>query len=352
MAIRKRGKSWIIDYYYNGSRIRETVGESKKLAEKVLSIRKASIAQGKFNIQDTKPSMTFEELSKIYIEYARANKKSWKRDIVSLNNLLPFFENMRLKDISPLLIEQYKQERIKHVAPSTANKELAVGKHMLNLGIKWGKTNKNPFRDVKLFREKNRRLRFLSEEEIHKLIRNCSKQLRPVVIVALSTGMRRSEILGLKWDDIDFKNNLIILTDTKSGYSREIKIDDDLRRYLLDLKSKSSHDFIFLSRLEKPYKDVKTTFKTALRKANLKDVNLTTLRHTFAAHHAMQGTPIPTLMKLMGHRTINMTMRYAHLSPSHMQQRVNIFQRRLRIIDGHKMVTSTKIEKEYKTVKP
>ncbi|OQX51659.1 MAG: hypothetical protein B5M53_10675 [Candidatus Cloacimonas sp. 4484_209] len=337
MAIFKIKNTWYIDYYFNGKRIREAIGPNKKLAEQALYIRKANIAKGKFEIQDIKHSITFMELAKIYIEYAKGNKKSWKRDITSLNKLLPYFGNMRLNDISPYKIEQYKLQRRDEVLPATVNRELACMKHMFNLAIKWGKTKKNPVKEVTLFKEQNRRLKFLSEDEIHRLIANCSPQLKPLVITALSTGMRRGEIFKLKWKDIDFENNLITLSDTKSGYLREIKIDDDLKEYLLGLKSKARNEYVFLNRNGEPYRDVKTAFKTALRKAGIEGVTFHTLRHTFAAHHAMKGTPIPTLMKLMGHRTIAMTMRYSHLSPDHLQQRVNIFQRTLKIIDRQNM---------------
>ena len=343
MGAYKRKNIWYIDYYFEGKRIREKVGPSKKLAEKVLAIRTAEITRGQFDIQTYKSVITFGELAEIYIEYAKINKKSWRRDITSLKNILPFFKNMKLKLISPLDIENYKQKRRDEVKPATVNRELACMKHMFNLAIKWKKASTNPVTEVKFFKEKNKRLRFLSEEEIHKLIECSSPQLKPIIITAITTGMRLNEILSLQWKDIDFENNLITLDETKGGSSRKIPINDTLKEVLLSLKNKAMNEFVFQSSLGKPYKDLRTTFRTTLRKAGLEDVTFHTLRHTFASHLVMSNVNLKTVQELLGHRTIQMTMRYAHLSGKHKQQAVNILQRRLKINDSHKLVTKEKI---------
>ena len=125
MAVYKKKKTWFIDYYFQGRRIREAIGPSKKLAQQALMVRKVQIAQGKFNIEDIRQSFAFGELADIYIEYAKTNKKSWKRDIISLKSLLPVFEIIKLRDISPFHVEKYKQQMRKKVAPATVNRELS-----------------------------------------------------------------------------------------------------------------------------------------------------------------------------------------------------------------------------------
>ncbi len=351
MAIYKRNKIWYIDYFYEGRRIREAVGSSKKLAQKALMIRKTQITQGKFDIQDTKPSITFGELAKTYIEYAKVNKKSWKRDVVSLNKLLPFFENRQLKHITPFLVEQYKQQRREEVSPATVNRELALVKHMFTLAIKWKRASNNPVKEVKFFRERNQRLRFLSEEEIHRLIESCEPNLKAIVITAITTGMRRSEIFGLKWQDVDLERKQIILDETKSGVSRKMPINDALNELLLNLKSRVSHEYVFLNRFGKPYKDVKTSFKTALRKAGIEGATFHTLRHTFASHLVMSNVNLRTVQELLGHKSFQMTMRYSHLSEEYKERAVNILQRRLRLSDSHKYDTKKETEEKSKSVK-
>lgn len=332
MRLFRRKSVWYIDFTFEGKRIRQAVGTSKKEAQQALDVIKGKILSGKFDVQDTIPSITFEDLAKLYIPYAQANKKSWKRDITSLKNLLPVFGEQRLKDISPLDIEQYKLQRRKEITPAGVNRELALKKYMFSLAIKWKKVNRNPVKEVKLFKEKNQRLRFLSQEEIQKLIECSQPQLRPIIIVALHTGMRKGELLGLTWEDIDFKNNQIILDETKSGYSRKIDIDYKLKEYLFKLESRNTSDYVFLNKHGKPYRDVNTALRIALKKARIKNVTMHTLRHTFGAWHAMMGTPLPTIKELMGHRAIQTTMRYIHLLRKHKQQVAAIYTRRLGVL--------------------
>jgi integrase len=352
MGIYKRNKIWYIDYYFEGKRIRERVGPRKKLAESILTIRQAEIAQGKFDIQLLKPSVTFKELSDLYIEYAKVNKKSWRRDVTSLNNILPVFGELSLRNITPLIIEEYKQKRRRKAAPATVNRELACMKHMFSLAITWKKAIKNPVISVKFFKEKNQRLRFLSEEEISKLVEACSPQLKPVVITAITTGMRLNEILSLQWKDIDLKRNLIILDETKGGSSRKIPINDGLKVILTEMQEKNTKDFVFKNSLGKPYRDVRTTFRTAIRKSKLKGVTFHTLRHTFASHLVMANINLRTVQELLGHKTIQMTMRYSHLSGEYKQQAVNILHRRIGIFDGHNIVTNSEKAEEQELEKP
>ena len=332
---------YYIDYYINGRRKREAIGSRKKLAEEVLAKRKTEITEGKYRIQRKKPDITFNELAEEFInDYSKVNKKSWKRDVLSMKSLNLFFGRKGLREITPSHIQKYKKMRKekKKLKLSTINRELSCLKTAMNYAIKCGYIEQNVSRLVKLFPENNRRLVFLTVDEIHRFVAACPDYFKPFVIVALSTGMRRGELIGLKWKDIDLDNNIIYLENPKSGKSEEVNLDDDLKRYLIDLRKKSSLEYVFINSKGRPYKDVRTVFKSSLRKAKIKK-NITnhSLRHTFGAHHAMIGTPLPTLMKYMRHRSIEMTMRYAHLSPRHIQQRANIYQRRLGIVDKHNL---------------
>ncbi len=349
---KKRGK-WFIDYYYHGHRIRESIG-NKRVAEKALAVRKSQIAQGKFDLQDLQPSITFSALEPIYMEFAKANKKSWKRDEVSLKNLVPYFGNKRLNEISSFLVEKYKQKRAKEIAPASVNRELALVKYMFNLAIRWKKAKVNPVREVKLFREDNRRVRFLSEDEIHRLLECSSPQLRPIVLAGVSTGMRRGELFSLKWKNVSFERNEITVEKTKSGKSRKIPINDVLKGTLLGLPSRNKHEYVFLNSNGMPYKDIRTTFKTALLRAGgLEGVTMIHLRHTFASHLVMAGVDLTTVAELLGHQNIQTTITYyAHLSARHKQQAVNVLQRRLRLTSGHHMDTIADLDKVKKAQKP
>jgi integrase len=182
-------------------------------------------------------------------------------------------------------------------------------------------------RKCKLLLENNRRLRYLSKEECQSLINACSLHLKPIVITALNTGMRKSEILFLEWEKhIDLKHGFILLDITKSGERREIPINQTLKNTLNGLIRRLDIPYVFYNPItEKPYrKDLKKSFNTALRKGGIKDFRFHDLRHTFASHLIMAGIDLTTVSRLLGHKDIKMTLRYSHLAPSHMVKAVDV----------------------------
>lgn len=179
--------------------------------------------------------------------------------------------------------------------------------------------------EVKQLQENNRRLRFLSKEEIASLIDACDPHLRPIAITALNTGMRKGEILNLTWDQVDLKHGFILLVNTKNGERREIPINDTLRETLLGLTRRLDVPYVFYDqKTGKPYQDIKRSFASACRRARIRDFRIHDCRHTFASQLIMAGVDLTTVKELLGHKTITMTMRYAHLAPSHKVKAVAI----------------------------
>jgi integrase len=171
---------------------------------------------------------------------------------------------------------------------------------------------------VKMLKENNKRLRFLSKEECQSLIDACHPHLKPIVITALNTGMRKGEILNLKWDNVDLKHGFILLDITKNGERREIPINDTLKGVLQGITRRLDIPYVFYDNAAgKPYGDVKRAFATACRKAKIADFHFHDLRHTFASQLIMAGVDLTTVKELLGHKTLTMTLRYAHLAPSH-----------------------------------
>lgn len=139
--------------------------------------------------------------------------------------------------------------------------------------------------------------------------------------------MRKGEILSLKWDNVDLKHGFILLDRTKNGERREIPINNTLEAHFLNRNMIRRLDisYVFYDPVNgKPYQDVKRSFKTALRKAGIRDFHFHDLRHTFASHLVMAGIDITTVKELLGHKTLTMTLRYAHLAPSHKVKAVDI----------------------------
>lgn len=182
-----------------------------------------------------------------------------------------------------------------------------------------------------MLKENNMRLRFLAEDEIPVLLENCKGHLRDIVETAIHTGMRRGEILSLKWSQI--RNGFIYLRKTKTNNSRQIPINNTLEALFDRLKGNSTKVRYLKSKTKSPYvfsykgnriKEVKTSFSTALRDAEIEDFHFHDLRHTFASQLLLKGGTLKDVQELLGHKDIKMTMRYAHLTQEHKRKAVNL----------------------------
>ncbi len=182
---------------------------------------------------------------------------------------------------------------------------------------------------IKLFKVPNKRIRYLEKEEIDKLLINCCEHLRPIVIVALHTGMRKSEILGLKWHDLDIKRNIIHLYDTKNGEKREVPMNEIVQKTIIGVFKNPESQYVFCNKDSKPYGNVRKSFFTALNKAGIINFRFHDLRHTFASQLVMSGVDLNTVRELLGHKSIEMTLRYSHLSPDHKKRAVDILGKRM-----------------------
>ena len=237
----KKREYWYIDYVINGKRKWESVGKiglvTKSDAKKLLELRKSEILQGKFKTKKQNVVPSFTEYAKDYLEYAKQNKKSWDRDMYSLRRLEPFFGNYKLTDISPILIERYKLDRLKLVSTRTVNIELVLLKRMFYLANSWDKCETNPLHKVDFLKQPGPKERILSYDEEERLLVSSPEHLRPILITALQTGMRYSEILRLSWKDVDLENEYIHIKESKSGKGRNIPINETLKKALQELNS-------------------------------------------------------------------------------------------------------------------
>jgi integrase len=203
------------------------------------------------------------------------------------------------------------------VSAATVNRELALLRHLLVLAEEWGHVGKVP--KFRLEREPEGRLRFLSEEEIARLLAACGSsahpELRDAVQLALNTGMRKGEVLGLSWDRVDFARGVILLEKTKSGRRREVPMNDAADA-VLSARTGPREGRVFSTR------SVRKAFERAVGEAGLEDFRFHDLRHTAASHLVMRGASLADVRAVLGHTDIKMTMRYAHLSPEHLRSAV------------------------------
>jgi len=238
--------------------------------------------------------------------------------------------------INQRMVEAYQADMIsRKLAPATNNRRVACIKHMIHKAVQWKQCPPHVWdevRAVKLLPENNRRMRYLTREEADRLLDACrvkggsstltAPHLYPIVSIALNTGMRLGEILALTWNDIDMRSGFIRVQNAKNNESRDIPINDTLRGALGALPSNvDASEKVFKVRA------VRRSFTTALRKAGIRNAVFHTLRHTFASHLVMAGADLTTVKELLGHKSLTMTMRYSHLSPSHKLSAVKLLDR-------------------------
>lgn len=322
----KNQKNYFIEYYAENRRKREKIGPSRSLAETVLQKRLVEVAENKHLDVKKNIKIRFEEFSEQFLElYSKPNNKSWRKsDLHNINTLKTSFGGRYLYEINQQMVEKFKAERMKEVSPARVNRNLACLKCMFNRAIEWGKAKENPVKKIKMLKENNKRLRYLEKEESERLVNACKEHLRPIVIAALNTGMRKGEILGLKWENVDLNRDMIYVLDTKNGDKREIPINKRLKEVLIGIKNNSDSPFVFCKMNGEPYRNPVVSFKYAMNTCGIENFRFHDLRHTFASHLVMAGVDLNTVRELLGHKSLAMTLRYAHLSPEHKRKAVEI----------------------------
>ncbi|MGA2331555.1 MAG: site-specific integrase [Syntrophales bacterium] len=351
MAVRKRGSTWQIDYIDpSGKRIRKAF-KLKKDATDEYAKRISLIGEKRYLDVKKECVTTFGELLQKYednFQHQRGFKGSKK---FCLKNFKEHFKSETiLANIRYVDIETYKNHlRQKRTVKDTIrkdasiNRELSCLRNLFTKAVEWEMIEQNPFKKGKslLEKENNTRVRFLTEEEIPLLLGSCSPHLRDIVVCALNTGMRRGEILNLRWDQV--RNGFIYLQKTKTNTSRQIPVNNDLgelfKRISKAQKVGAEYVFTFTRNAKKKkigalvlinseqgnrINSVKVSFAAALRRSGIKDFRFHDLRHTFASHFVMRGGTLKDLQEILGHTTMTMTLRYAHLSQDHKKKAVNL----------------------------
>ncbi len=340
---------YYIEYYHGNRRIREKIEFNKMVAENVLKKRELEIVENKFLDIKREKKIRFRELAQEFIErHLKVNcSAGWHRkSLVNIQRLGRMFNEKFLYEITPLLIEKFKIERLKEVKPETVNKDLACLKTMFNKAMDWGCFDAvNPVSKVSFLKSENKRLRYLEKEEIPILVEHCNGHLKPIVIIALNTGMRKGELLSLKWQDVDFRRETIQLLKTKNNKVRHIPMNNAVKDALLSIRESPESPYVFTSRHGAALLDVKRSFTTALKKSEIKSFRFHDLRHTFASQLVMSGVDLNTVRDLLGHSTLEMTLRYAHLSPNYKKRAVDCLHER---IGGQRMaeIADEKITEE------
>jgi integrase len=337
MSVYKRGGVWWYSFSFKGERVQASTRQSRhRIALQMQAAHRTRLALGQLDQPEPerKTSPTFGEFATgRYLLFSEANKSCFDIERVYINaTLVPRLGRHRLDQITPLVVEEFKQKRLKEgLKKSSINRELGLLKAMLGLAVKWGLVEKNGAKEASLFKlDEPLSNRVLSHEEEEKLLAACdapelrhrAPHLKAVILVAVYTGLRRGEILRLRWSDIDFEKNVLTVckSKTKSGQGRPVNLNSMLRDVLLELRDQSQGEWLFPSperfqadgQPERHIGDVKNAFARAMKLAGIAKITFHQLRHTFCSRLANAGVPLPVIQELAGHASILMTRRYTH----------------------------------------
>ncbi|ELH0540663.1 site-specific integrase [Salmonella enterica] len=359
MSLFRRGEIWYASYSLpGGRRIKESLGTSdKRLATELHDKRKAELWRvdrlGDF------PDVMFDDACMRWLE-EKAEKKSLKDDRSRMAFWLAHFEGVRLKDVTEQKIysavnkmSNRKQLEIwkikaavaqkngepapvysaKPVTTSTKAKHLALMKAILRAAERdWKWLEKAPV--IKIPSVRNKRVRWLEKEEAKRLIDECPEPLKSVVKFALATGLRKSNIMNLEWQQIDMQRRVAWVNpeDSKSNRAIGVALNDTACKVLRDQIGKH-HKWVFVHTtaakradgtstpaVRKMRIDSKTSWLSACRRAGIEDFRFHNLRHTWASWLIQSGVPLSVLQEMGGWESIEMVRRYAHLAPNHLTE--------------------------------
>ncbi len=321
--------------FEDGTRYQKVVG-TKKEAEKVEQKLRSEMVAGRWDLWE-KQEVLFSDLVVEYLEHAQMSKaaSTFRVDKYKIEGrLLPYFRHIPIDQITPQMLDSYKRKRLRNgVAPNTVNHELTNLSHMLRMAIRWGYIEKNVVSRVDKMKIPEKPKRFLNQMEIDRLVEAArDSHIYPLIMTALHTGMRESELFNLKWADIDFTHDTVTVQakddwHTRNYKSRTLQLTPVLyevfrehRKLHLELGVKS--EYVFTYNGHKLRSNIKRSLTRVMKRAHLEGVTLHTMRHTFASQLVMAGVSLKEVQELMGHQSFETTLQYAHLSEDHVKRQV------------------------------
>lgn len=301
-------------------------------ARKWVQQTESAIREGRYFKSIEAKKHTLKEAIDRYIHIILPRKPKSKKDqVVQLLWWQGAIGHLRLSDITPAILAEQREKLTKGKtvkgttrSSATVNRYLAVLSHVFTIALKeWGWVTENPLRNISKLKEPRGRVRFLDDIERENLLVACkesgSKYLYLVVILALSTGARKMEILGLLWKDVDLVRGVIVLHETKNNERRVLP----LTGHALNLMKQHAKvrqincELVFPSKdLKKPF-DIRSAWEFALKRTQLHDFKFHDLRHSAASYLVMNGASLAEIAEILGHKTLQMVKRYAHLSEAH-----------------------------------
>jgi integrase len=302
VSLLKRGNVWWSYFYLDGVRHQYSTGASNRRQAETIEARLKEEANGRrFQLVQVDPHMTFDQLAARFI----ASGSAHPHHLYHLKFLLPFFGETPVLRLTKPMTEEFRKSRKQErtgtpLKDATVNRDLSVLRHILYWAVDEQILGANPIARLKLARERRTKRQVLSLSEEALLLPAASPHLRPMIMAALDTGMRRGEITGQRWEDVDLERKLLYVTRSKTpeGEAREIPLTARLSQLLSE--SQKDDGIVFSYRGEQ-VRILKRAWKTALKNSGIRHIRFHDLRHTFNTRLMEAGVLQEIRMALMGH---------------------------------------------------
>jgi integrase len=297
------------------------------------AVHKTDLAKSIYGLASNQLTVPFfRDFCETYLTFSQANKRAYVVERYYIEaTLCPIFGKYRLNEITALMVEEFKQRRLrKGLKKSSINREIGLLKSMLTSAVKWKLVTHNGANEAKLFRLDNPPMsRILATDEEVNLLRACddlhlrlrAPHLRLVILIALYTGLRRGEILALRWADIDLENRILLVRKSKTpaGQGRKVNLNSRLYDALYNQHREANSEWVFPSfdrfqdeGRERHICDIKHAFQKAVKLSGIPKITFHQLRHTFCSRLANAGVSMSVIQELAGHSSILTTRRYTH----------------------------------------
>ena len=336
MGLYKRQDSPVywMSFSVNGKQYKRSTGtEDKRVAEAILGKVRGQVVEGKWFEVDEAKQHTFDEMMEKFMrEYAPSKEPTTQqRYLYSVKHLSRYFTGLSLSDIIPSVISNYYQKRKgEEASVATINREFAMLSKAFSLAWKqWEWCKENPCSRVQKEPENNQIDRWLTHDEATRLINFCGDYLNgdmvDIVVSSLHTGMRQGETLSIKWTEVDIFRKTITVYKTKNHKPRTIPMNETVYQLFLrrgKIRSMSGFVFVTSNNTRHRARNLIRGFEKVTEKAGIENFRFHDLRHTAATWMIQSGVDIYTVSKILGHKDIKTTMRYAHHCPDSLRHGV------------------------------
>ena len=277
--------------------------------------------------KENNKNVTMKQLVNYFLDYSRLNKKSYIQDKYRSDVILEYFKPTRkISTIKANDIESFKAYLVNgNRGKTTANRYLENLSKMFNMAVENEWLDKNPIKKGTMFINKNYTIRYLTEDEEKRLYANLTGVLKDMVTVALQTGLRRSNIIYLKWDNINFDFRMIEILENKGNKHIKLYMNDVLFDLFKKLEQNKTSDYVFVNpKTNQPYIDFRKAWNIAKKKEGIENFRFHDLRHTVGTRLAQANVPIPIIKEVLTHSSISTTMRYVHNNSKDVKNAMNI----------------------------